>query len=205
MKLLSRDFTKREIVLMIVLFLLLLVLLYYRFVQMVVVDGISRAQTEKEALETDVVFLRARLSELQGMQTDVGNMEKSGEQLSYMPSYNASKEEFGILNRVLADTISYSIRFDEVSREENQIRRSFSLNFVEKSYMDGMTVLENLENSEVRCLIGDVSCSIQSADEGEGRANISANVTFYETMYGGTEDGELPEGSENTENTEGVE
>ena len=60
MKFLSRDFTLKEKILLLVLLLLLFGLAYYRFVYVPCSEAISRAQSEQETLQTDLIVSLAK-------------------------------------------------------------------------------------------------------------------------------------------------
>lgn len=113
--------------------------------------------------------------------------------ISYMASYNNSKEELALLNDILSDTVQYTVTFTNVTRNNNQIRRNFSLQFRTEDYASMWEVINGLCESEYRCLVGDIKC--QAAKERDGSRYVTADVTatFFETMVGGTPDAGLPE------------
>ena len=53
-------------------------------------------------------------------------------------------------------------------------------------------ILMRLTNSGRRCMIGDVSCSLNGRSGDEGLVSVALVATFYETMAGGTPDSGLP-------------
>ena len=128
--------------------------------------------------------------QLQGYE-NTGIMQKMG-------SYNSSKPETAFLHTVLADVPDYTISFDEVTREGDQIRRNFTLNFTTASYDSAEKIIKNLTSGDYRCLIGDMSCSVEN-----GITSVTLQGTFYETMVGGTPDSALP--ADQTETAEPVE
>ena len=187
MKILSRDFTTTEKILIALLFLLLLGLVYYQFVDRNVRSATSNAKVEAQSLEMQIDEARQRAEKLRNLQNTLDKLEAQGK-LSYMGSYNNSKAEVRFLNDLLADTLTYSIEFSSVTRNGNQIRRSFKLKYQTGGFRAAREIIENLLKSENRCLVSDMSCSIQSS----GVTDVEANATFYETMVGGTPDAGLP-------------
>ena len=184
MKIMSRRFNRSESVLLVILGLILLGLVYYWFVDQPVRQALNAAQTESDEL----------WNEIQTLEVDIARYEKMKEELkdigavSYMPSYNNSKEEFRLLNDILADTIEYSINFNEVTRNGDQIRRSFTLSFVTTDYSIAQQIIERLENGNYRCVVGDLSCKVNK----DSMVSVSASATFFETMVGGVPDAGLP-------------
>lgn len=187
MKIMSRDFTTAEKILLVVLALILLGLAYYYFVDVPVRQAIVSSNAEIDTLQTEINVAQARLAHLQGIQTSLDELESQGN-LGWMGSYNNSNAEVKFLNDVLANTLRYSINFANVVRSGDQIRRNFTLNFATNDYAEAQEVLTRLLEGENRCLVGDMSCTINT----DGTVNLTATATFYETMVGGVADAGLP-------------
>ena len=195
MKILSRDFTTTEKILIAVLVLILLALMYYQFVDRTVRSTVQNAEREAQSLELEIDTAQMRAMRLRNLQNTLDELEAQGK-LSWMGSYNNSKPEVRFLNDLLADTLTYSIDFSQVTRKGNQIRRSFRLKYQTGGYRSAREIIENLLACENRCLVSDIRCSIGSA----GLTTIEAQATFYETMVGGTPDAGLPADSAETKN-----
>lgn len=119
----------------------------------------------------------------------------SGENVSIMGSYNSSKAEMEMLDDILKKADLYSIAFTDMTREGDQIRRNFTLQFTAASYTAAAQILRELACGEYRCLLGDVHCTAESQNILDGQVAVSATATFYETMVGGKPDVGLPEDS----------
>ena len=117
---------------------------------------------------------------------------------SRMESYNNSKRETAFLNRVLSNVSDYSISFADITRDGNQIRRSFSLQFVTGSYADAVKVVSDLSYGEYRCLVDDINYSLADGN----KIYLDLTATFFETMVGGTPDSALPKDESKSEDTE---
>jgi len=195
MKILSRDFTTKEKLLILVLILFLIGLAYYQFVDQPVRKAIETAQNEKAALQVELDAINVKIAQLEKMQREIDDLSQGGT-IRMMPSYNNSKAVNTLLNNVLGD-LGYSITFSKVTRDGDQIRRNISLQFTALDYDTVNRVLTELTTSEYRCLIDDVQCSAisrRTIEEAEESAfNVGATLTFYETMVGGTADAGLPE------------
>ena len=187
MKLFSRDFTTTEKILIVILALILLALVYYQFVDKTVRTTIENAQSEAMMLETEIDAAQIRALRLRTLKDSMDQMEAEGK-LSWMGSYNNSKAEVRFLNDLLADTLSYSIEFANVTRNGNQIRRSFKLRYQTGGFRKAREIVEQLRESENRCLVSDIKCIMESS----GVTTLEANATFYETMVGGVADAGLP-------------
>ena len=187
MKIMSRDFTRTEKILIAVLALILLGLVYYQFVDKSVRQSITNAESEARMLETELAAAQARLAAAQAVKGNMDELEASGN-LSWMGSYNNSRAEVAFLNSILADTLQYSVTFNNVTRAGNQIRRSFTLEYRTASYASAHEIMARLCQSHDRCLVSDASFS----QEGDGVVVVRQAATFYETMVGGTPDAGLP-------------
>ncbi len=193
MKLTAREFTRREKILLLALAIIVLVLLYFRFVDMPVRAQLEKAAQDKESLSVQLQLADAKIGAMRNMQKEMDAITESGT-ASMMSSYNNSTEEMRILNDVLVDARQYSVSFDKVTRDGDQIRRSFDLQFTVDSYEDMEKMIAALEGSKCRCLIGDVRCSRNDKPGADNNfITVNTSATFYETMVGGTPDAGLPE------------
>ena len=195
MKVLSRDFTFKEKILLLVLVLVLIGLGYYQFVDKPVRTNIAKAQQEQEALQVELTAVNTKIATLEKMQNEINDIASSGE-VSVMPSYNNSRNVTKLLNDVLGN-LGYSITCSNVTRNGDQIRRNISLQFICPDYSSMQRVFQELTGSEYRCLLGDITGSINTRyyHEDDDSVTVNATATFYETMVGGTPDSGLPEDS----------
>ena len=193
MKVLSRDFTTKEKLLLLLLSLILVGLAYYQFVDQPVRTAINNAHAERDSLSMELTAVQAKLVVMRRMRDEMEDITAGGT-VSEMKSYNNSKAEIALLNDILRGTPQYSINFANVTRDGDQIRRNFTLTFTTESFDTVVRVLRQLEQSPYRCLIGDLK--ISAARGGSirlGTITVTATATFFETMVGGTADAGLPE------------
>jgi len=199
MRVLSRDFTFREKVLLVILALLIFGLGYYYLLDQPVRRELARCETEQARLDAELEQVNAKLHTLETMREELENIEASGD-VSEMKSYNASKEEIKLLNDVLSRTDQYAITFSSVTRDGDQIRRNFTLEFSASNYANMADILSALAESPLRCRVSEIECKrtsrynffYQSYDYTEEPYLVTATATFYETMVGGTPDAGLP-------------
>lgn len=193
MKVLSRDFTLKEKLLLLLLGLILVVLAYYQFVDKPVRAALESAHAEAEALTVELHDVEEQLESMRRMRSELEDVTASGT-ATEMGSYNNSKEEIASLNDILSDTLQYSINFANVTRSGDQIRRNFTLQFTSDNYENMERVLSALAENHHRCLIGEVRCTAsRNSNIMDGNVSVNATATFYETMVGGTPDAGLPE------------
>lgn len=195
MKVLSRDFTMKEKLLLLLLGLILVGLAYYQFVDRPVREALDIAHAEAESLSLELQTVEAKLERMRRMRAELEDVTASGT-ASEMGSYNNSKAEIAILNDILSEALQYSITFANVTRNGDQIRRNFTLQLTTDSYDTMEHILSALNSSHYRCLIGDLRCNAsRNVDVLDGNITANATATFYETMVGGTPDAGLPQSS----------
>ena len=193
MKVLSRDFSTKEKLLILVLALVLVALAYYQFVHRPVIDAIASAQAEADSLSVELQTVNEKLERMRRMRAELEDVTAGGT-ATEMGSYNNSKEEIASLNDILRETLQYSISFANVTRSGDQIRRNFTLQLTTDNYETMEHIISAISASHYRCLIGDLRCTAtRERDVLDGNISIGATATFFETMVGGTPDAGLPE------------
>ena len=193
MKNMNREFTTREKLLILLLCLILVGLAYYQFVDQPVRTALNNAHAERDSLLTELTAVNAKLTVMRRMRDEMEDITAGGT-VSEMKSYNNSKPEIALLNDILRGTPDYTITFADVTRDNDQIRRNFSLTFVSDKYESIQRIVKQLSESPYRCLIGDLKISVtRGKTMEEGPINVNATATFFETMVGGTVDAGLPQ------------
>ena len=192
MKKLNREFTTREKLLILLLCLILVGLAYYQFVDQPVRTALNNAHAERDSLLTELTAVNAKLTVMRRMRDEMEDITAGGT-VSEMKSYNNSKPEIALLNDILRGTPDYTINFADVTRDNDQIRRNFSLTFVSDKYESIQRIIKQLSESPYRCLVGDLKISVtRGKTMAEGPINVNATATFFETMVGGVVDAGLP-------------
>ena len=143
-------------------------------------------------MELELVTVQARLGQLDGMKTELEEISSKAH-ASIMGSYNNSKAEMKMLNDILEAADDYSISFNDLTRDGDQVRRNFTLQFTAANYDTMTKIISQLTEGKYRCLLGNVQCSSENGDVRVGQISVSATATFYETMVGGTPDSLLPQ------------
>ncbi len=207
MKIMSRDFTLKEKVLLGILFVLLLCAAYYWLVYVPCSNAIAAANADRDKTAVDLTIARAKEDQLIAMQKELDSLGEL-QYASRMPSYNSSNEELSLLNGILMAADDYAVSFASASRNGDQIRRNFTMQFKTRNFATAKDIIRRLSESELRCLIGDIQyvTTLRRAAEGEaytgGRMidnlyyfdviTVDMTATFFETMVGGTPDAGLP-------------
>ena len=200
MKILSRDFSAFEKVLIAILLIVLVGLAYYYFVDQPVRTAIQKANDTEAALRIELDAVNKKVADYERMQADLDRI-LADPTIQPMPSYNAINNIMERLNDVLGG-LGYRITFSQVTKDGDQIRLNITMAFTAPDYATVDEMLTELENSPMRCKIGDFRASrvygynyytgeIIGAEFPDAM-NVSLSLTFFETMYGGTPDDGLP-------------
>ncbi len=202
MKILSRDFTRGEKILILILCLILVVLAYYWIVYKPCRKAVEDANAERDALQIELMAAQSKEDQLKKMKDELDRLG-SLEETTRMESYNNTNAELTLLNNVLRDANTYYIDFSDVTRNGDQIRRNFTLQFTTYTFDTAKKIIHNMAESEYRCLIGDIRASVTPyysyyvwnrvvEDGNYDVVTVNATATFFETMYGGKPDAGLP-------------
>ena len=186
MKSMTKNFSKKEKLLFAVLAIGVLILLYYRLFYVNISEATASARSDAAELQTELDFAEARATRIENMKSEMQGYKTTGA-VSRMGSYNSSKQETAFLHTVLDSVSDYNIAFDAVTRDGNQIRRGFTLQFSVPDYKTAEAILYEMTHGEYRCMIGDMNCSSHN-----GAVTVSLNGTFFETLVGGAADSALP-------------
>lgn len=189
----SRDFTKAEKVLLLILSVILIGLVYLQFVDKPVRKEIASAKAQSADLKSELAVVNAKVERLAKLNSEIDEIKGSSSP-SRMESYNNSRREIELLNEILSDTQKYTITFADVTRDGDQIRRNFTLEFRTPDYSSMRRTIEQLCSSEYRCLVDEIRCTATRNDR-DSYVTARLTATFFETMVGGTPDAGLPEDS----------
>ena len=176
----SREFTRREKILLLALCLLLLGILYYEFIVKDVDAAIEKYNTEE--LETELLIEQAKAQSIMDMQSEM--RDEKAETGSVVASYNNIKNEIRALNDIIAGASSYHFDFSQPVRDHDAVRRNVDIGFTAGSYATAESIIRKLYDCKYRCLIRSISIDAGSGQGiRSGSVSVSMSVTFFETMY----------------------
>lgn len=177
----SRSFTTREKILIIVLCALLLGLLYYQFIVKDVDEAIARYDTEE--LETELLMEQTKAMTIVQMKKEMNeNKSMTGKVVA---SYNNVRNEISALNTIFANAIDYNLNFSDPIKDGDAVRRVIDITFTARSYDSAVSIIKELYNCKYRCLIRNIDIAPGSVSGGinSGNVSVTLQVTFFETMY----------------------
>lgn len=189
----SREFTSREKILLVVLCVLLLGILYYEFIVKDVEETIKKYNTED--LETELLIEQSKAASIMDMEAEMEAAK--AESGSVVASYNNIKNEISALNDIFAAATTYNFDFNQAIKDGDAVRRDISISFTASSYNTAESIIEKLHDCKYRCLIRNISINTSSGEGiSSGSVSVSMTVTFFETMYNANTTDGLEESSD---------
>lgn len=189
---LSKQFTRREKVLLAILALLLLFALYYLAVHRPVTEALDRIQAESETVSMDLTVLEAKQQRMVAMQKELDEI-LSQPNVSEIPKYDNLQRVMDFLNTVLSSASEYSLSFQGLQQPQDGgiLRRAMQMTFISPSYEGAQDMVTQLQNCPYRCQLSDISIAPAAADGQsqdtaaaltDGPVEVSVTVTFFEKL-----------------------
>ncbi len=185
---LSKQFTRREKILLLVLCLLLLGALYFWLVHIPVSNSLAELQGQQTQAQNQISALQAKDARLRQMRQELEQL-KNEENAAVTPSYNNLENVVAFLNAAMGSAQDYSLSFQEVSltQDSSIVRRSIQMSFVAGSFEQAKEMVLSLRGSPYRCQLSNLSMSqAQQSDTssglGAGVVQISLTITFFEQV-----------------------
>lgn len=188
---LSKQFTRREKVLLIILALLLLFAVYFLAVHRPVTEALDRIQAESETVSADLMVLEAKQQRMEQMQKELDEI-LAQPNVAEIPTYDNLQQVMNFLNTVLHSANEYSLSFQSLQQQEDNsiLRRAMQMTFVTLSYKEARDMISQLQNCPYRCQLSDFSIapvsaggqSQEAASLLDGPVQVSVTVTFYENL-----------------------
>ncbi len=172
---LTRQFTRREQLLLLILAVLFLFAVYFLGVHLPVTEALEHVRTEYEAGSADVAALKAKQQRMDQMRQELDAI-LSQPNVAEIPAYDNLQRVMELLNTVLSPAEDYSLSFQGLRQSEDSaiLRREMQMSYVSPSYRAAREVLEQLQNCPFRCQLSGLSMAPFSEN---GQANTDASLT----------------------------
>lgn len=182
----SREFTKREKLLMLIMCILLIGILYFQFVYKPARESIKKYNTSDLSLQLQAEQLKAQNIRKMNSEMASNKATKAG----VVASYNNVKNEIKALNDVFAGAQTFNMNFSEATKDGDAVRRNIDISFTAGSYTAAENILKKLYNCKYRCLIRTINITSSGSGVKSGAVAGTLKVTFFETLYNAdTKDG----------------
>ena len=191
----SREFTRKEKMLLVIMCALLIGILYFEFVYRPVKANMNKYNTAK--LSVKLATEQAKSLSIKKMESEMAGNKASN--IGTVATYNNVKQELKALNNIFSSASSFNLDFSDPVKDGDAVRRNVNITFTAKSYSAANNIINELHNCEYRCLIRTLSLTSSG-----GTVSGNMQVTFFETLYGAkTNDGLTEASSNNSSGTSG--
>lgn len=173
-----RQLTAREWMLLALLGVILLVSGYIMLFYMPMKSEreIALGEAESCRMQTEAALLR--LEDKHRMERELEELFSAPQPPVSIPDYDNLQPVMLELNMVLSGTTDYSLSFGTVDTSQQIVRRSIAMTFTTGSYSAARAVLSQLHDSAYRCMLDDVSMSIDK--NSGGTVSVSGTIVFFE-------------------------
>ena len=179
---LTRRFTRREIVLMMLLVLIALVGIYFYAVHYPIVQRHKEIESERNEVEFNTEVAQTRSVVYKSMKSELEEIfAMPGDELTVMPEYDNIQTLMNYFNVIFSGT-DPALNFDEVYMDGKINVRTMRFSFKASSYKQAKKILGQLTSTGYRCMLENVSI-VPEQNEGEienGALKVSGVITFYE-------------------------
>ncbi len=184
---LSRKFTTKEKVLLLILALILLAESYYLLVHQRVKKEMEEARTRTEAATAAYNEESARAEEKARMLQKIQEAEQD-DSIHPLPDYDNSTNVVAYLNGVMASANEYNLVFNTVTFSDYVAMRSINMSFSCRNYAAARDIVAQLENGAYYCEVTGLSMAAESGvnDITRGHVFVQMTAVFYEYLEAGT-------------------
>lgn len=173
-----RQLTAREWMLLALLGIILVVSGYVMLFYMPMTSERELSLSEAESCRMQTEAARVRLEDKRRMERELAQLFSAPQPPLSIPDYDNLQPVMLELNTVLSGTTDYSLSFSTVDMSQPIVRRSIAMTFTTGSYSSAKAVLRQLYDSAFRCMLDDVSISVEK--EGEKAVSVSGTIVFFE-------------------------
>lgn len=181
----TRRFTLREKILLLVLILVLLVGLYFFLVHYPVQNQLTEIENERAEWQMRYDALEVKAGIYRDMKEELDEILKLPEdELTVMPKYNNIEPLMKELNRIFLGT-EPSLNYGSMSTNNRIVSRPIRFSFKTPDFDKAKEVLRELTHTGWRCLLTDLTLTPDSSSGGQTDVakrplTVSGTITFYE-------------------------
>lgn len=171
-----RKLTLRERVLLVLLAVVAVVSAYVLLFSMPLTQRMEELAAQMEQDQELNLQLEQRVQNMERMQQEVRQLTDSGTAPVPMPLYDNLTAVMVELNDILAGCSEYSLSFQGTLGENQVYQRQVSIPFICNSYEEAKSIVQQLHDCGLRCVLQGVDLSTQE----DGTVQAVATVVFLE-------------------------
>ena len=173
----SRKFTAREKIFLLVCSFMFLSIFYYQ----VVWKSTSKTMESYNTitLEDELLAIQTKAQKMLQMEKIIE--EHNGQVKGLVADYNNLENEIIEPNIVLKEARSYQLDSEDPTTDGSIVRRNINITFQAKSYQVGKKIIQSLQDFRYKCLLRDINISaLEDSLQTTKQVNVSLKATFYE-------------------------
>ncbi len=174
--------TAREGFMLLALVVLIIGVVYYMGFYTPLQAELTSIANQTVDTEMQITTAEAKVARMDGMQAELDEiLSRPESEITEIAPYDNKEVVLNQLNGILSRTVNYSLNFTDPSVGENgTVRRNISMTFQCESYEAAKAVIEDLTDSQWRCLVSNLSIVAEEADLMANPVTVSATITFFE-------------------------
>ncbi len=178
---LSREFTKREKILLLILALILLAEVYYLLVHQKVERDLAEARARTEIATASYEIESVKAAKKQEMLEKIQEATKDGS-AQPLPDYDNGTNVVAYMNGVMESVEEYNLVFNNVDFRDYVAVRSINMSFSCQGYSAVKNIVTQLEDGPYYCEVTGLSISAANEilDMEDEMVSVQMTAVFYE-------------------------
>jgi len=175
--------TPRDTLLLVFLVVLLIGVVYYLGFYTPLQNELTSIRNKSIDCDSQIVTASAKIGQMDEMQAELDEIfARPAEEITQIAPYDNKEVVLNQLYSILARTKDYSLNFtDPDVQADGTVRRNISMSFRCDSYAAAKNVIQDLTDSQWRCLVNNLSISCEDGDMMKESVVVSATITFFES------------------------
>lgn len=136
------------------------------------------ALEETELCQLQINAAQLRLAEKRRMEQELEELFAQDDAPRSLAPYDNVQAVMLELHAILEQTLDYSLSFGTVDASAPIVRREISVSFTSSSYDEAKAVLQQLHDSQFRCMLSDITISLGQTTD--GLVSVNGNIVFFE-------------------------
>lgn len=186
----SRAFTKREKIFLLVCIAMMLGIFYYQ----VLWKSTSQIMEEYnvETLEDQLLLAQTKAIKMVEMEKFIEEYKEQARGM--VADYNNLQNEITELNEILSEAYTYQLDFEDATTDGSIVRRNVNITFQTGDYDAAKRIIQSLKDSRYKCLLRDINIlSKENSLQTTNLVDVRLKVTFYEGVTEAVAIAGLPE------------
>lgn len=174
--------TAREGAMLILLVVLVVGVAYYMGFYTPLQEELTSIANQTVDTEMQVTTALSKVGKMNAMQEELDEiLSRPEDEITEIAPYDNKEVVLNQLYGILGRTADYSLNFtDPTVGSDGTVRRNISMTFYCESYEAAKAVIEDLTDSQWRCLVSNLAIVAEEDNVLENPVTVTATITFFE-------------------------